>query len=319
MSDLTVASAVASQWFEPLTPVVRQVFGGATNLTFHVQGAGRTYYLRRYRKLTRSAVIREHALIRHLAHHGIPAPQPAARADASTVFETADGAAWALFEAASGEQIDHNALSPARAHAKGALLAQLHAAAAEHGGHDWPTWQLSWNGPAWVARLDRICAAISAREAPDVTDHWALQRVRAQRAWLAQPACLHHYASDFPAQLIHGDYQLANLFFKGDRVSAVIDWDNAVRMPRAFELARACFFSCQMEPVSTRAFVAGYRTVCSLTASELSAGAQAWGVYADHHVWPLEETYLHGNPAAKRFIWPRPFQPFAEEWAAADV
>jgi len=87
--------------------------------------------------------------------------------------------------------------------------------------------------------------------------------------------------------------------------------------PRAYKLARACFFACEMQPELMAALVAGYRSVTPIEAAELADGAAAWGVFADHHVWPLEETYLHANPAAACFIWRRPFRPFLQEWQAA--
>jgi len=69
-----------------------------------------------------------------------------------------------------------------------------------------------------------------------------------------------------------------------------------------------------MEPTLTTAMIDGYRSVTPLDDAELEDGATAWGTYADHHVWPVEQMYLDDNAAAARFVWHRPFRPFADEW-----
>ena len=66
--------------------------------------------------------------------------------------------------------------------------------------------------------------------------------------------------------------------------------------------------------ISTRAGE-GYRSENSLDPAALEDGARAWGCFADHHVWPLEEVYLNGNPAARRYIPHTPFRPFQQVWA----
>lgn len=143
---------------------------------------------------------------------------------------------------------------------------------------------------SWVARVERIRAAIVSLPRLDPTDQWALTRVEEQSRWLADPRCEHSFEPRFRAQPIHGDYHLDNLIFRGSAVSSVIDWDNAVRMPRAYELARACFFISHMRPSETGALLTGYRSVTPIASSELEDGA---------------------------FIWNRPFRPFAEEWRDA--
>jgi hypothetical protein len=55
--------------------------------------------------------------------------------------------------------------------------------------------------------------------------------------------------------------------------------------------------------------------VSGASAAELEDGALAWGTFSDHHLWPLEEVYLHGNARARRYI--RPFVPFEQAWSRA--
>ncbi|MGR2831975.1 homoserine kinase, partial [Vibrio vulnificus] len=52
-----------------------------------------------------------------------------------------------------------------------------------------------------------------------------------------------------------------------------------------------------------------------ITRLELNDGAKAWAVYADHHVWALEEVFLKNNVAAQKFIPQSDFIPFMEQWS----
>lgn len=309
------AAEVAARWFGLDTGFVRPVAGGATNEVHRVVAAGGEHYLRRYRDADRRAVDREHRLIRHVALAGVPAPQALTLADGSTSVEAA-GSVWAMFAPAVGTQLPFAELTPAHTASAGAMLARLHRAGADMPHAGFASWTLRWDGPQWQARLERVLGAIAASPIDVDTDTWATQRVKAQIDWLADPACTHRYSPAFPAQVIHGDYQDANLFFAGSDVSGVIDWDGARVMPRAFEIARACYFLCRLQPGLTFAFLDGYASVARLDRGELEDGARAWGCFADHHVWPVEEAYLEGNRGAARFIWRRPFTPFSDEWRA---
>lgn len=316
---------VAAFWLGDSTLEVSPVPGGATNTVFRVDASHGTYYLRRYRRLTPDGVRREHRLIGHARQRGVATPLPLALGEkpaharaigwceGSTVLEV-DGVAYAVFEAAQGCQLEPCDINDGHAHFSGKALAFLHEATASHDGEGLGSWRLSWGKYEWLARLERIEQAIASRPVLSEADQWALDRVRQQEEWIADPDCPHACRPTSRSQVIHGDYQHANLFFDGESVSSVIDWDTATVMPRAYEVVRACAFMFQLEPSLTLAFLQGYRSACELTSEDLADGARAWGCFSDHHVWPLEEAYLHGNLAAARFIPHRPFVPFAQAW-----
>jgi homoserine kinase type II len=293
---------------------IERVLGGATNRVYRIESARGVAFLRVYKRADRELAEREHALIAHVRAHGLPAAAPIATLSGSTVVEHA-GSVCALYEAAPGEQLRGADLSPTQAHAAGEFLARLHQVLLPLPDAGYLRWNLSWDGPAWCERLDHVERTLLQRGLRDETDRYALQRLRAQRAWLAHPECVHSYRPLAPAQVVHGDYQDANLFFAGDHVSALIDWEQAAFMPRAYELARAAWFMFRLDPEATRNLLRGYQSASDLSPAELADGARAWGCFADHHVWPLEELYLHGNNAARRYIPHAPFQPFSEAWS----
>jgi homoserine kinase type II len=307
-----------SAWALPPEASLERVRGGATHRVYRVVAGGGSFFLRVYATAEARVAAREHALIRYVAARGVPAALPVATEDGTTAVERA-GLLLALYEPARGRQLEPTSLGASEAVHAGRALAELHAATAslpndELADDDHLRWELRWDGPAWVERLQRVEQAITGLHSPTADDDWALRRTREQRAWLANPACAHQYAPRYSAQVTHGDYQHANLFFESGRVSGVIDWDQSARMPRAYEAVRACSFMFSLDPQRTRAFLQAYTDTSGAGPAEIEDGALAWGVWHDHHVWPLEQVYLHGNEAARRFIPRAPFRPFELRW-----
>lgn len=307
-------SAVLDEWPLEGALVVSEVAGGATNRVYKVEGAHGAAFLRHYKRPDAVMVAREHGVIRQARMGGVPAAPPLAARDGRTVVER-HGEVYALYEPAAGAQLAPGSLTLEHAHAAGGMLARLHDALRSLPDVGYTRWRLAWDGVAWCERLSGVERALLARGLRDETDGWALERVRAQRAWLGDVACRHEYEPSGPTQVTHGDYQDANLFFDDSGVSGVIDWELAAFMPPAFELARAASFMFRLERARTHAFVASYREQRPLSDDELADGARAWGAFADHHVWPVEEVYLNENDAARRYIPHAPFRPFEQAWA----
>jgi homoserine kinase type II len=302
----------------PLSDVVgvTEVVVGATNRVYRIECLDRVAFLKLYRRKDRVRAVREHALIRYVANAGLPAPSPIATSSGDTVVERG-GEFAALYEPARGTQLASSRLTLEQARSAGQTLGELHARLAALPDMGYARRKLAWDGPQWVERLDVVERAIVARRERNATDVWAIERLQAQRAWLRQPPCSHSHDPSFASQVIHGDYQDANLFFTDQQVTAIIDWDESTLLPRAYEVVRACSFMFRCTPTSTQAFLAGYREATTLGQAELADGAASWGCNADHHVWPLEEVYLHGNDRARRFIPHTAFRPFAEQWRDA--
>jgi homoserine kinase type II len=287
--------------------------GGATNWVYRVEAGSTVAFLEIYRKADRATALREHALIASVRRSAIPAASPLPSRTGETLVE-GDGRRCALYEAARGIQLRPGELSIAHAAAAGATLANLHSVTRELPDVDYVRWNLRWDGPAWVDRLDVIERAIVTAGVASETDEWALRRVREQRRWLRDPACAHTCEPAFPGQVIHGDYQHANLFFEGPAVCAIIDWEQAAFMPAAYELVRAASFMFRLDAALTRAFVDAYVARSGISESAIADGAAAWACFYDHHVWALEEAYSNGNDAARQYIPHVPFQPFLRAW-----
>jgi homoserine kinase type II len=294
---------------------IEEVTSGSVNRVFRAVTTRGRVYLRVYRTKERDTVVREHALIRHVAGAGLPAVLPIP-ADGGDTVVMLDGTPCALYPEARGTQVRKRDLDLAHAVQGGDMLGRLHQCLAGVPDTGFRNFKLRWPGSAWVERLAGIARVIRERRSATEADERVLQRIHDQCAWLSDPDCPHEYQPTFDPQVIHGDYQHANLFFDSTGVSGVIDWEQGAFMPRGFEVARAAAYMFDVAREPTRAFLDAYRAVTGIGDEELDDGARAWGCMSDHYVWALEEVYLHGNERARPFI-PERFRPFHIAWQAA--
>ncbi|QIR06091.1 phosphotransferase [Salinivibrio costicola] len=289
---------------------IEKIECGAVNVTYKIH-ARYTYFLRCYQTLTDEQILQSHQIQRSLAVQ-LPFVIAPCFTDKALTLIKFNGASYALYPAAHGNSMSK--LSSVQAKSAGFALALVHSALVQHDGSAFPSITLSWEKEACLLKLETIIKRI--RQAPtSVDNYWAMRRAEKQQEYLANKNSVHQYKIATQRQLIHGDYHQANLFF--DRYSAVsglIDWDLLQNMPRAYDVIRACTYMFQMDPLLSSAFIGGYMSQLPLTGEELIDGARAWGIYADHHIWPLEQVYLHNNVAAKRFIPHQDFLPFSQQW-----
>ena len=156
--------------------------------------------------------------------------------------------------AAPGEQIEADALTPARAGRWGAALARLH----RDGG-------VGVRLPGPLPQLPRVAELFAHDSAFAAAAHHIARRVEE----------LARDADRFG--LVHGDFELDNLCWDGERATA-FDFDEAARSWFAADLASAVR---DLAPVPARtprpgeadlfgAFLAGYRQVRALPESELA-------------------------------------------------
>ena len=291
---------------------------GATNEVYQVADES-TYYLKKYKTPDLAKVQREHQLLIKLSEVIEPVIAPIVCNNNSTIL-TNNGKYFALFPSAKGKLIPTDELTAVHAYEAGAALARLHQALAHFDTNDFPKIKLEWNQNTWVSRLRKLTTIISSLKNVGTTEGWALKRSSQQKEYLASSDSIHAYIPESPRGLIHGDYHHYNVFFDShNKVSGIIDWDQVQKMPLGYEVARSCMYMFQMDITKSVTFVNGYLSILALKKDELTDGVRAWGVYADHHVWALEEAYINDNAAAKKFIPYADFEPFMVRWAPIET
>ncbi len=145
--------------------------------------------------------------------------------------------------------------------AAGAMLAQLHLAAADFAGR-----RENPVGPAqWLVLADR-CAMAASGEDRDI-----LNRVEQALVRLGDP-----FTDDLPVGAIHADYFPDNVLFENGAVSGVIDFYFGCTDVLAYDLAIALSAwgfdgDGRASPGAVEAFRAGYETVRPLSPGEAAA------------------------------------------------
>jgi homoserine kinase type II len=321
-AELADEAGVAGAWGVGAVLTAALPATGTVNRTLLLTTARGRFALRAYRHRERAPVDREHALIAHAAARGVPAVAPVPLLGGGTVLEQ-DGRCFALFPWAAGRQVGRAAVGAVEAAAMGAALARLHLAL-----RDFPTAGLPRRGEIpdradTLARMARLEGVIRAGAAHDPLAAIALERLAGQRGHLARlPAGRAGAgpAATQPEQALHGDYQDANLFFAGGRVSAIVDWDQPGLGPPAGEIVRTLQMVFGYDPVRCRRFLDAYRAVRPLPLEDVDAAVAVRDVLEAHGLWVLETLYLAGDRRVARFLQEPdtvPFVPVAERWARA--
>ncbi|GAB3746097.1 phosphotransferase [Microlunatus parietis] len=308
-----LADALAAWELEPVTAVQRAA-GGTMNETFVVTTRTRRVVLRRHRRTDRSLIEREHAVIRYAIGRSIPTP-PALPTPAGEVIVSRDGVCYSLFAYARGTQVARDRLTVAEARAMGRTLAHLHLALADCPAAAPPRPPTPADRSRTEARLTELLNLIMARPDRTETDRWAEQHVRTKLDWLSgHPEPARHAVPMAAQQLVHGDFQESNLFFIGDEVSDVIDWDKAETRWPPEEIIRTLDLSFDLRPDLCAALLAGYRTVRDVAPDELDRAAANYSHDQLHGHWLFDEIYRRGNDRVRAFLEPGPYLPFTDRW-----
>lgn len=310
----SLADVLAAWEIAPILSI-EQATGGTMNETFVVTTAARRVVLRRHRRTERSLIEREHAVITHAISRGVPTPA-ALRTPAGEVIVSRGGVFSSLFAYARGTQVGRDRLTVAEAGAMGRTLARLQLALADCPTTPPPRPSTSADRSRTEAQLAELLNLIRNRPDRSETDRWAEEHLRTKLAWLSgHPAPARHVIPAASMQLVHGDYQESNLFFAGDEVSDVIDWDKVETRWPPEEIIRTLDLSFGLRPDLCAALLAGYRTLRAVAPSELDQAADNYSHDQLHGHWVFDELYRRGNERVRGFLEPGPYVPFADRWA----
>ncbi len=186
---------------------LRGIEGGIENTNYFVSCAAGEFVLTLFERLTAEQLPFYLHLMKHLAHAGIPVPDP--RADShGEILHTVCGKPAALVNRLPG----HSQLAPGNAHcaAVGDMLARMHLAA-----RDYDRSQANLRGLAWWNDI-----------APLVLPHLAAEEaglLQAELAFQNHIASSPAYAA-LPRGPVHADLFRDNVMFEGDQLTGFFDF-----------------------------------------------------------------------------------------------
>lgn len=287
---------------------------GTIHHTYLLTTTGERYALRAYRYAEREPIEREHRLIAYARSQAIPAIAPLALSTGETILERA-GHYYALFPLAPGRHVRRGAMADGEVVGMGRCLAQLHQALQTYPHECVAQRSLKVDRAEILARLDRIEDIIRALPSQSSSDKRILARLVGQRHWLlcapfVDPAQL----GQLPYQVLHGDYQDANLFFDGDAVCAVIDWDQSYTASRAWEVVRTLHYVFGFAASASQLFLQAYRELLPLSWEELELSATCYCSMREHDTWMYEAVYLRYDDRLRPYINEGCFEPVSKQW-----
>ncbi len=309
-----LAKAVLPVWDRGPILSIATPSTGFINRTLLLQTPGGRYALRAYRHRDRLPIEREHALIAYAHARGVQAVLPISLPSGETILEH-EGRYYALFPHAPGYQVARDSLGPSEVAAMGQALATIHRALRDYPPQRVAARDFAFDRAATLSRIDTLIAVVEAQPHPTPVDGHALARLKGRRDWLlSAPDVELSGWETLERQVIHGDYQEANVFFAAGRVSAVIDWDQSYPAPPAWEIARTFHLALDFSPVLCRAFLEAYRAQLPLRSDDLDRAAAYYAMFRAHDLWVYDAVYRERDDRVRTFIYPGPFVPLVDRW-----
>lgn len=267
---------------------------GTINTNLRVETARGPFFLRVNEGKSLDDVVREAAIVAHVAARAVPTPAPL-HSTAGQPFVLWRDQLVSLFPWVLGRTLARADLVPAQAAAVGAALARLHLA-----GSDFPDRRSGRYEPAEIARR---LAQIAELGRPELESAAAILSPEMDRLALERAPAL-------PAGLIHGDLFIDNVLYADDgELAALIDFEQASWGRLAYDLAvTALAFGFGREDFRAevfRALVDAYAAVRPPTSEERAAfGAELRFAACRFAVTRITDVHLkQGTGAApgKRF------------------
>jgi len=271
------------------------IAAGTINTNVAVETGEGRYFLRVNEGKTQQDVEREAAIVFHLAARGVPTPAPL-RARNGEPFLVWSGAYVSLFPWVPGRVLGRHEIKAEPARQAGQALATLHRA-----GGGYPDQRAGRYEPEEIRRrFDRIAGMAGGD--PALRD--AVAMMGPELAALERER-----RPTLPHGVIHGDLFIDNVLYEGDRLTALLDFEQASWGRLAYDLAVTllafAFGRDDFDRDSTRALLEGYAAGRAPGDDERAAfGAELRFACCRFAVTRITDVYMRwgsGAPAGKDF------------------
>jgi homoserine kinase type II len=239
---------------------LKGISAGITNTNYFVTTSQNKYVLTLFEQNTIEELPFFIDLMDHLAHHGVPCPQPISNSKGEALHML-NGKPAVLISCLSGRDVE----APSAAHCAevGAVLAKMHIAG-----------QSFVEKNAVQPHRNPRDAAWREKTAQQVMPHLSADDQLLLQTTLQFQANLNMAA--LPSGVIHADLFRDNVLFDGDKVGGLIDFYYAYRDAFIYDLAITVNDWCvqsdgRLDPIKLEAMLQAYQTVRPLTSLEQEA------------------------------------------------
>ena len=245
--------AAISTFFELGDVVGYQRLGGYANTNFSVQTTSGSYVVKWVQEHSAANLATVGPLFEVLKKCNFPAAVYLRNSNGDMVFDNGSTVAVAMRE----EKGAVRSIDAKSAFFAGETLAQLHSIPCSK-----VKPRLTWFHPDFIASgLGELDGRIDPK---------AVKRLHA-----ASEAIGKVHGISLRRSIVHGDYHPGNLLFNRNRLTAVLDWEEATYGPSVIDIAYVVFIvfipTCKTNIDIYSRFIAGYQSVRTLLANEWSA------------------------------------------------
>jgi homoserine kinase type II len=256
---------------------------GTVNTNVKVETGEGTRFLRINEGKSVEDVAREAAIVEHVAGRGVPTPPPF-RTKGGASFGTWQGQLVSLFPWRGGRTLPRSEVQPVHARAAGEALARLHLAGESFADHR--------PGRYEPDEIERRLSRIEASASFDPALAAAVAVLRPELDSLATAR-----APGLAEGLIHGDLFLDNVLYEGDRLAALLDFEQASWGRLAYDVAVTllafAFGREDFRPEMVAALLAGYVALRPVTSAERAGfGGELRFVACRFAVTRITDVYL---------------------------
>jgi len=177
---------------------LKGIQGGIENTNYFLTSSVGAYVLTLFERLTHQQLPFYLHLMKHLAHHGIPVPDPVANSDGDILL-TVEGKPAAVVNRLTGSS--ELAPTPQHCHAVGDMLARMHLAGKDYNRHQPNLRGLAW----WNETVPVVLPFLNASQSSLIQSELAFQNHIAQSS---------AYAA-LPRGPVHADLFRDNVMFEG--------------------------------------------------------------------------------------------------------
>ena len=232
---------------------------GSVNTHYRLDTTKGRYLLRIDEVKSEIEVRREIELLLYLRKHGFPCPQLVVDRKGRQCREIA-AKCVSLYKFIDGRSREASKLTLAQLENAGRVLGDLHVVGKNYK-----------KGIENRFSFERVADVYQ-----EVRDHLPSYFKRITRTLDEEVAYLEHYLEwKLPKGIIHGDFFLDNILFRGDKVVGVLDFEAASRGKYIFDLATAvnalCFDGERYELKRFEALIGGYESLRTLSLAEWDA------------------------------------------------
>lgn len=258
------------------------IAAGSVNSNYFIDTESGRRFLRIYEEQEVDGVAFEWRLLDHLQANGLPVPR---RVQGPAPGEQRiAGKPTAVFELIGGQQVEPAQASVAAAAAVGRALAQVHLGLA-----DFPVRHAGRFGLTELQQRLQTVAAARRPELAPVVERLAGVLAELQTAW----------PTHLPRGIVHGDLFPDNVYWEGQRIVALIDWESASDGLWAHDLMITVLAWCYSEGfewAKASAMVRAYDELRPLQPDEIAAlHLLAQAAAARFTITRLTDSYLRDS------------------------